>query len=54
MAYRLLALWINHGEPLGKGNRIVLLSRCVWRIREEFPEEGAAYQGFKEVRHALD
>ena len=36
----------RHGK-LGIGNRHVILSCCVWQIRQTFPSENGQYIGFK-------
>ena len=38
-AYRQFSAWSHHYESLGKGNRVVIPSCVVGRIRGEFPEK---------------
>ena len=45
-AYHQFVLW-RHGK-LGIGNRRVILSRCVWQIRQTFSSENEQYTGFKD------
>ncbi|PIK34450.1 hypothetical protein BSL78_28727 [Apostichopus japonicus] len=51
MAYRQISLWASRGQPLGKGNRRVLPSCCVMRIRAEFTDD--TFSGYLEVQEAL-
>ena len=45
MRHHQIVLW-RHGK-LGIGNRRVILSCCVWQIRQTFPSENGQYTGFK-------
>ncbi|XP_064471498.1 P2X purinoceptor 7-like [Ornithodoros turicata] len=49
IAYRQFIFWIYH--RLGEGNRVVIPSCAIRRIRDEFPSEDGDYTGFRHAQH---
>ena len=55
MAYKQFIAWAHKNEPLGLGNRVVIPSCTVIRIRGKFPEAGPEnYEGFKDYVDSQD
>ena len=44
-SYRMFIMWVH--KKLSAGDRRVIPSCCVWKIRNEFPDEFGQYTGFK-------
>ncbi|XP_022181887.1 P2X purinoceptor 7-like [Myzus persicae] len=47
ICYKQYTSWVNSWIAMGKGNRVVLPSCVVRKIREEYPEQNGIYVGFK-------
>ena len=46
LCYRNFVLFINRGQPIGRGNRLVLPRCVIERIRQEYPDPDGQYRGF--------
>lgn len=49
-AYRQFLAWMN--DRIFEGNRSVIPSCCIWRIRETFPDPSGHYAGLKMPTHS--
>jgi hypothetical protein len=47
LAYKQFVLWVNANVALGSGNRVVIPSCVVNKIRENFPDPTSTYTGYR-------
>ena len=48
LCYRNFLIFMNSGQPIGRGNRVVLPQSVVAKIREQFPDPSGKYVGFSD------
>lgn len=51
ICYKQYTSWVNSWIAMGKGNRVVLPSCVVSKIRKEYPEPNGIYVGFKNSKN---
>ena len=48
LCYRNFLIFMNRGQPIGRGNRVVLPQCVVAKIRERYPDPSGKYVGFSD------